>query len=80
MDGARYQIQVRGQIGGRWSPWFEDMTVTVRDEGGTTITTLTGTVADQAALMGLLHKLYTLGLPLLLIRRERNESSGEWRD
>jgi hypothetical protein len=31
---------------------------------------LTGPVADQAALLGLLQKLYTLGLPLLLVQRK----------
>ena len=37
------------------------------------ITTLTGAVADQAALLGLLQQLYTLGLPLLLVRRKECE-------
>ncbi len=35
----------------------------------TTITTLTGTVVDQAALHGLLRKLYALGMPLLSVNR-----------
>ena len=56
------------------------MTITVNDSnndeddaeqpgGGLAITTLTGAVADQAALLGLLQQLYTLGLPLLLVKR-----------
>jgi hypothetical protein len=41
------------------------MTITVEREGdGPPITTLTGTV-DQAALQGLLRRLYSLGLPLI---------------
>jgi hypothetical protein len=32
---------------------------------GPPVTTLTGTVADQAALQGLLRRLYSLGLPLI---------------
>ena len=74
---ATYQIQVQGWISERWADWFDDMTISVSDEddagqpgGGLAITTLTGTVADQAALLGLLQQLYTLGLPLLLVRRE----------
>jgi len=46
------------------------MLVTARGEAQSARTTLTGTVADQAALLGLLQKLYTLGLPLLLVRRK----------
>jgi hypothetical protein len=39
----------------------------VEDEGdGTPITTLTG-VVDQAALHGLLRRLYALGLPLISV-------------
>jgi len=34
-----------------------------------TITTLTRVVADEAALPGLLSKLYSLDLPLLSVRR-----------
>jgi len=43
------------------------MTVSVESEGtGTPVTTLTG-VADQAALHGLLRRLYSLGLPLISV-------------
>jgi hypothetical protein len=41
------------------------MTVAVEHKGdGSPTTTLTGTVADQAALQGMLRALYTLGLPV----------------
>ena len=76
-----YQIQVQGWISERWANWFDNMTISVDDNnddeddavqpaGGLAITTLTGAVADQAALLGLLQQLYTLGLPLLLVRRK----------
>jgi hypothetical protein len=71
MDGGTYQIRVRGRITRRWIRWFDGMTITVCDETGASPTTaLTGPVADQAALHGLLQKLYTLGLPLLSVRQE----------
>ena len=75
MNGApAYEIQVQGRIGERWAHWFEDMSVRTdgdeqSDEQHAT-TTLTGAVPDQAALLGLLQKLYTLGLPLLLVQRK----------
>ena len=40
--------------------------VMVQDENGSPVTTLTGTV-DQAALQGLLRRLYSLGLPLISV-------------
>jgi hypothetical protein len=63
-----YEIRVQGRIGDRWAHWFDDVQVTAQGEVDNA-TTLVGPVADQAALLGLLQKLYTLGLPLLLVRR-----------
>jgi hypothetical protein len=68
-DVWTYEIQVQGRIGERWAHWFEDLTISAQGEAQNATTTLTGIVADQAALLGLLQKLYTLGLPLLLVRR-----------
>jgi hypothetical protein len=65
-----YEIQVQGRIGERWAHWFEDMRISTQGEAQSATTTLTGTVADQAALLGLLQRLYTLGLPLLLVERK----------
>lgn len=76
-----YEIQVQGRIGERWAPWFEDMKISAQDEAQITTTTLTGAVADQAALLGLLQRLYTLGLPLLLVRCTWPVMNcGEWRN
>jgi hypothetical protein len=45
------------------------MRITVaEDVDGVPVATLYGSVADQAALHGILRKLYTLGLPLLAVR------------
>ncbi len=64
---ATYQIKVPGHLDESWSDWAGGMTITVESEGdGPPITTLTGTV-DQAALQGLLRRLYSLGLPLISV-------------
>ena len=64
---AIYQIQVPGHLDESWSDWAGGMTITVESEGdGPPVTTLTGTV-DQAALQGLLRRLYSLGLPLISV-------------
>ncbi len=77
-QGGTYQVRVQGQISERWAHWFEEMTIdTEQDAGAAGTTVLSGPVADQAALLGLLQKLYTLGLPLLSVRRiETGDAEG----
>ncbi len=65
-----YQIKVPGRLDERLTDWVEGMTVTIETEGnGSSITTLTGTIADQAALQGILRRLYSLGIPLISVNR-----------
>lgn len=62
-----YQIRVAGCLEANWSDWTEGLTVTAEQTaGGLPVTTLTGTF-DQAALLGLLRRLYYLGLPLISV-------------
>ena len=64
---AKYQIKVPGHLGQSWPDWVEGMTVVVdSDEDGHPFTTLTG-MLDQAALHGLMRRLYALGLPLISV-------------
>ena len=65
---AVYEIKVPGQLDESWADWVDGMTVTT--EGGSDtqpVTTLISTV-DQAALQGLLRRLYSLGLPLISVK------------
>lgn len=67
-----YQITVQGYLDESRSDWFDGMDIEPQvDADGRSVTKLTGKVVDQAALHGLLRKLYDLGLLLLSI--ERNE-------
>ena len=64
---ATYQIKVPGHLDERWTDWAGTMTIAVEsDVDGLPITTLTGTL-DQAALHGLLRRLYSYGLPLISV-------------
>jgi hypothetical protein len=64
---ATYQIKVPGHLNESWSEWAGRMTITVESEGdGPTVTILTG-IVYQAALQGLLRRLYSLGLPLISV-------------
>jgi hypothetical protein len=62
-----YQIRVPGELDESWVDWVAGMTITVESEGeDPPVTILTGTV-DQAALHGVLRRLYSLGLPLISV-------------
>ena len=68
-----YEIRVVGHLDLRWSDWFDGLSIShVGDEE----TQLTGSVADQAALHGVLHKIRDLGLPLLAVQRIDDERGG----
>ena len=59
-----YQFRIKGRLGPEWSAWFEGLTIS-HQPGGDTL--LTGPVADQAALHGILIRIRNLGLPLISI-------------
>ena len=61
-----YQVRIKGQLDAQWTDWFDGLTVTPEANGETL---LTGPVADQAALHGLLKKVRDLGAPLLSVMR-----------
>ncbi len=61
-----YQLRVKGHLDPRWSDGFDGLIITLEDNGDAL---LTGPVADQAALYGLLKRLRDLGLPLLAVNR-----------
>ncbi len=64
---ATYEIKVSGHLNESLSDWIEGMTSTVESRGdGSAATTLTCTI-DQAALLGLLRRLYSLGIPLISV-------------
>jgi hypothetical protein len=58
-----YQIVVRGELSQRYVVAFEGMTLTTRDGQ----TAITGPVADQAHLYGLLGRVGDLGLELVSV-------------
>lgn len=61
-----YQIRVKGHLGAHCADWFEGLAISQENDGSTV---LTGPVADQAALHGLLVKIGNLCLPLLSVNR-----------
>jgi hypothetical protein len=64
---VRYRIRVKGHLGPQWSEWFNWMTITLEADG---TTTLSGPIADQAALHGLLVRVRDLGLELISVSQD----------
>ena len=62
---ATYQIKVQGKLDENWPDWAGELTVTA-ETNSLSITTLTGHL-DQAALLGLLRRFYSLGIPLISV-------------
>ena len=62
-SGDWYEIRVRGRLDRRWTAWLDGLDLQTED--GTTV--LRGSIPDQAALHGLLHKLRDIGLPLISV-------------
>ena len=63
---ANYEILVQGQLDACWSEWLEGMSITPLDSGDTL---LSGSLADQSALYGLLNRLRDMNLRLLWVRQ-----------
>ena len=61
-----YEIRVEGHLTERWSEWFEALAVHA-DLNGETI--LSGWLADQAALFGVLAKIHALNLVLVSVNQ-----------
>lgn len=60
-------IRVRGALSSDWSDSLGGMRIVVLRAGRHTVTEVSGRLADQAALHGVLDALYELGLPLLSV-------------
>ncbi|MDX6258557.1 MAG: hypothetical protein QOH84_245 [Kribbellaceae bacterium] len=65
-----YEIRLQGHLDARWAAWFDGLDLTNESDGTTVIS---GPVADQAALHGLLQKVRDTGLPLLSIQQGQGQ-------
>jgi hypothetical protein len=62
----QYQIQVKGIVDASWFDYYDNMVLELDDEGEQRpLSTLTGSVPDQAALISILTLLYNMRYPLI---------------
>ncbi len=62
--GGNFEIRVKGHLDDTWLDWLDGLEMKRCDNGEMI---LTGTIVDQAALLGVLNKLNRLNLPLLSV-------------
>ena len=67
-----YRIRVKGQLDPSWSDWLGRLTILPQGDDSTL---LVGPIADQAALQGILNKLYGMNLNLLSLERANDRES-----
>lgn len=70
VQGRYYEIRVKDHLDDSWSDWLEGMALRPMDNGEMV---LFGYIADQAALIGLINKLYRLNLTLLSVSEVRQK-------
>jgi hypothetical protein len=76
-DAANYSVRVGGRLSPSWSPYLGGMRI--ESGNGGTSTLLVGSLADQAALMGVLKALIDMGYPILSVEcigSARSEAGG----
>ena len=67
-----YRIRVKGQLDPSWSDWLGGFTILPQGDDSTL---LIGQIVDQAALQGILNKLYGMNLKLLSLERANGRES-----
>ena len=68
----RVEVRVKGCINKQWSEWFGGLTISHSDPDETV---LSGVVADQSALYGIISRLRDLGLQLTSVSSEEIEEN-----
>ena len=70
MSREWYEIRVEGRLPSDWSNWFEGLDIQSGPSGDSI---LSGPLADQAALHGVLAKIRDLNLKLISVNRRSQE-------
>ena len=67
-----YCIRIQDRLRPEWSAWFGGMEIAVQqDDVNGTVTSLTGSLPDQAALHGVLARIRDMGLTLIAVELVR---------
>jgi hypothetical protein len=70
----KIEIHVKGQIDEHWSEWFEGLNITHTETGESV---LSGVLADEAAVYGLITKIRDLGLNMVSIINTHHDNDSK---
>lgn len=74
MADRKYKIHIKGQLSNDWAEWLECMQMYCLENGEMI---LSGILADQAALLGILNKLNCLNLCILSVNETDQKDAGQ---
>lgn len=67
---VEYEIKVRGKLDSSWSQWFSGLTILDDyQDSDPGLSTLKGILADQAALRGILTRLWDMNLEIITVKQ-----------
>lgn len=70
LEPAIYRISIQGTLDKHWSDYCGGMTIEhEHDPHQHAVTVMTGRLADQSALVGILNSLHDIGCPILSMER-----------
>ncbi len=74
-----YEIIIRGQLKNKWTGWLAGDVAFQHTEGDSPDTTIHIAVPDQAALRGVLNRIWDLNLSLISVNllKERTDDGGK---
>jgi hypothetical protein len=75
-NAQRYELRLKGHLDAQWITWFDGLTMTLEENGNTL---LSGPVADQAALHGLLKKVRDSGMTLVSVNQVQLNETHSYR-
>ncbi len=68
------EIHIKGNLGTKWSVWFEEMHLRVNSCGDTI---LTGKLPDTSAVYGMISRLSSLGMTLISVTCEEDKNQAQ---
>jgi len=74
MAGRQYEIHIQGCLSQDWAEWLDCMQMCCLENGEMI---LSGMLADQAALLGVLNKLNCLNLCILSVNETGQKAAGQ---
>ena len=67
-----FEIRIKEHLDDRWADWFDGLDISLEEDGSTI---LSGPLADQAALHGILKKVRDLGLTLISVNTVKPDTA-----